>query len=176
MAAAAEIPPAALPHPGYRPCVGTVLVNRHGLVFIGRRAGMADAGPDAFAWQMPQGGIDPHEEPLAAARRELWEETGVRSATLLAEAPAWYAYDLPEAIGRQSWRGRYRGQTQRWFAFRFDGDDAEIDITAPGGGAHKAEFDAWRWDRLARVPDLIVPFKRPVYARVAEAFRDLAAP
>lgn len=162
----------------YRPCVGIVLINRDGLVFIGRRR--QESGPehvaDGYAWQMPQGGIDPGEEPLEAAVRELYEETGVRSAALIGEAPEWYAYDLPWVVAGRAWKGRYRGQMQRWFAFRFTGPESEIDIRHPGGGRHRPEFDAWRWERMAALPDLIIPFKRPVYEKVVDAFGVLAAP
>jgi putative (di)nucleoside polyphosphate hydrolase len=161
----------------YRPCVGVVLLNRQGLAFIGRRAGAtAEHGAGDAAWQMPQGGIDPGEEPLAAATRELFEETNVRSATLLAEAPEWFAYDLPQAVAGQAWKGKYRGQTQKWFAFRFEGEDGEIDVAQPGGGQHKAEFDSWRWERLDALPALIIPFKRGVYEQVAVTFRPFAHP
>lgn len=161
----------------YRPCVGVVLFNRQGLAFIGRRAdATAEHGVGDTAWQMPQGGIDAGEEPLAAATRELFEETNVRSATLLAEAPEWFAYDLPEAVAGQAWKGRYRGQTQKWFAFRFDGEDGEIDVAHPGGGHHKPEFDQWRWERLDALPGLIIPFKRGVYEQVALTFGPFAHP
>jgi putative (di)nucleoside polyphosphate hydrolase len=161
----------------YRPCVGVVLLNRQGLAFIGRRAdATAEHGAGDTAWQMPQGGIDPGEEPLAAATRELFEETNVRSATLLAEAPEWFAYDLPQAVAGQSWKGKYRGQTQKWFAFRFDGEDSEINVAQPGGGQHKAEFDRWRWEKLDALPALIIPFKRGVYEQVAVTFRPFAHP
>lgn len=160
----------------YRPCVGIMLLNRDGLVFVGRRRN--EAGPEhvshGYEWQMPQGGIDPGEEPYAAARRELYEETNVRSAELLAEAPDWYAYDLPSSVTGRAWRGRYRGQIQRWFAFRFTGDEAEINISRPGGGRHRPEFAAWRWERMSELPGLIIPFKRPVYEKVVAAFRTLA--
>jgi putative (di)nucleoside polyphosphate hydrolase len=163
-----------VPDPAYRPCVGVMLVNRSGLAFVGRR--MQDAGPehveDGFAWQMPQGGIDPGEEPLAAALRELREETNVRTVSLIAEAPDWFSYDIPEAIRSQTWKGRYRGQTQKWFAFRFEGEESEIDILAPDGAAHP-EFDAWRWERIENLPGLIIPFKRGVYERVVAAFSPL---
>jgi len=156
----------------YRPCVGIMLLDRDGRVFIGRRGG-GGAEP-AFEWQMPQGGIDEGEEPRAAALRELWEETSVRSVSPLAEAPDWYSYDLPpEAVGR-GWTLRYRGQTQKWFAFRFEGTGAEIDIASPAGGTVRPEFDAWRWEAMDRLPGLVVPFKRPVYEKVVAAFRHLA--
>ncbi|WP_375457600.1 RNA pyrophosphohydrolase [uncultured Enterovirga sp.] len=161
----------------YRPCVGIALFNRDGLVFLGRRR--QDAGPehvdaDGRSWQMPQGGINPGEEPYAAALRELYEETSVSSVEFLAEAPDWYTYDLPAPIAGQVWRGRYRGQMQRWFAFRFTGSDDEIEIASPGGGRHKAEFDGWRWEPLRNLPGLIIPFKRPVYENVVAAFGHLA--
>ena len=121
--------------PPYRRCVGVALFNRAGLTFIGRRKPQKDGAAPApgHEWQMPQGGIDKGEEPLAAALRELYEETNVRSATLIGEAPHWLSYDLPaESIGKR-WQGRYRGQTQKWFAFRFDGDESEINILTPAG-------------------------------------------
>jgi putative (di)nucleoside polyphosphate hydrolase len=158
----------------YRPCVGIMLLNRDGLVFLGRRHsdGGAERDGEGYAWQMPQGGIDAGESPREAAIRELHEETGVRSAELLAEAPEWYCYDLPAIVAGRAWRGRYRGQTQKWFAFRFTGPDEEIDISHPAG--RRAEFDAWRWERMDRVPSLIIPFKRPVYEQVVAAFGHLA--
>lgn len=165
----------ATTQPPYRPCVGVVLVNRAGLVFMGRRANKAlvEHVAPGFEWQMPQGGIDQGEDPRAAAFRELREETNVTSASLIAEAPDWFAYDLPPDIAQKAWGGRYRGQTQKWFALRFDGEDDEIDVAQPDGGRHKAEFDAWRWERLERTPELVIPFKRPVYERVAAAFAGL---
>lgn len=158
----------------YRPCVGAVLFNRAGLVLIGNRRERAGDGDDA--WQMPQGGLDPGEDPLAAALRELHEETNVRSAELAAEAPDWYAYDVPEDLATGRFQRKWRGQTQKWFAFRFTGTDDEIDVLAPAGGTEKPEFDAWRWERLDRLPALIVPFKRSVYEKVAAAFAEVVRP
>jgi putative (di)nucleoside polyphosphate hydrolase len=160
----------------YRPCVGVALVNAEGHAFIGhRRRKRATDVLDARSWQMPQGGIDAGEQPVEAARRELWEETSVRSIELIAELPRWLSYDLPEDALKR-WGGRYRGQTQKWFLFRFTGKDNEIDVRRPAGGAHDAEFDAWRWERLERLPELVVPFKREVYEMVSAAFAPLARP
>jgi putative (di)nucleoside polyphosphate hydrolase len=158
----------------YRPCVGAVLFNRAGLVLIGNRRERAGDGDDA--WQMPQGGIDPGEDLVAAARRELFEETNVTSAELVAEAPDWYAYDVPDDLATGRFQRKWRGQTQKWFAFRFTGEEAEIDVLRPAGGAEAPEFDAWRWERLDRLPALIVPFKRPVYEKVAAAFAEVVRP
>ncbi|WP_321500008.1 RNA pyrophosphohydrolase [Breoghania sp.] len=161
--------------PRYRPCVGVMLINPKGLVWIGDRYKGTPEHVDAtHSWQMPQGGIDAGEDPLAAARRELFEETSVKSISLLAEAPEWYAYDLPAPVAQQSWRGRYQGQTQRWFAFRFEGDESEIDVLAPPDG-HKPEFSRWRWEKAERLPELIIPFKRKVYENVVAAFAHLTA-
>jgi putative (di)nucleoside polyphosphate hydrolase len=163
----AKLSPQKLP---YRPCVGIMLLNRDNRVWLGRRS---DAPNDEGAgqwWQMPQGGIDEREDPQAAAVRELLEETGVKSVQFIAEAPGWYYYDLPPNLVGVSWDGRYRGQKQRWFAFRFLGKDSEIDI-APKG--HKPEFDRWRWADMSEVTSLIVPFKRQVYEQVVSALRPL---
>ena len=162
-------------HHTYRPCVGIALFNPQGRVFVGRRRSkrLIDPALAGHEWQMPQGGIDPGEQPQAAALRELREETNVSSVTLLAQLPRWLNYDLPMDISKRSWRGRYKGQTQKWFAFRFDGDESEIDIHTPGGG-HKPEFDAWRWEDIDRLPELIIPFKRGVYEAVVADFRHLA--
>ena len=129
-------------------------------------------GPGAW-WQMPQGGIDDREAPQPAALRELYEETGIVSVRIIAESPAWYSYDLPENLRPKAWGGRYVGQRQKWFAARFTGEEAEIQLQRPG---HTAEFDAWRWARIDELVGLIVPFKRSVYAGVVHEFAHLAAP
>lgn len=159
----------------YRPCAGAVLINRAGLVFLGHRADL-EGKPDATPWQMPQGGIDEGETPLEAARRELWEETSARSVELLGEAPEWYRYDVPDNLAAGRFQKKWRGQTQKWFAFRFLGEDTEIDILNPGGGTHPAEFSRWAWMPLSEVPSLVVAFKRPIYEQVAAAFAGLAVP
>jgi putative (di)nucleoside polyphosphate hydrolase len=164
--------------PHYRPCVGVTLINHQGLVFIGRRRNkrLVEHVAPGHEWQMPQGGIDRDEDPYSACLRELYEETNVRSISFIAEAPEWYSYDLPMDVAQKSWKGRYQGQRQKWFALRFEGDDSEIDILRPAQGAHRPEFDAWRWERIDRLPDLIIPFKRPVYERVVADFAPHAVP
>jgi putative (di)nucleoside polyphosphate hydrolase len=159
----------------YRPCVGTAVFNRDGSVWIGCRSDAAAEGEgEGSWWQMPQGGLDDGEDPYRAALRELYEETSIRSVSLIAEAPGWLTYDLPKELIPTSWGGRYRGQKQKWFALRFTGKDSEIDVLHPGGGKHKPEFSAWRWEKLERLPALIVPFKRKVYEQIVAAFRDVA--
>ncbi len=157
----------------YRPCVGIMLLNREGLVFIGRRRNPATDLVPAHAWQMPQGGIDEGEDPYDAALRELLEETNVSTVRFLAIAPDWYTYDVPGGMIRKSGRSQFQGQRQKWFALRFEGEESEINVEHPTGAAHP-EFDAWRWERMERLADLVVPFKRPVYDKVVEVFRHLA--
>ncbi|MCV6592690.1 MAG: RNA pyrophosphohydrolase [Silicimonas sp.] len=147
----------------YRPCAGVVLVNARGLIFTGERIDTPGA------WQMPQGGIDAGESPEAAALRELEEETGVPRALVRVEAetPGWITYDLPDHLLGKVWKGRYRGQKQRWVLMRFLGSDADIDIVQD----HQ-EFARWRWSSADEVISHIVPFKRAVYEEIMEAFRD----
>lgn len=146
----------------YRPCAGVMLIDREGRVFVGQRLDST-----LEAWQMPQGGIDPGEEAIDAAIRELGEETGVRPdhAELIAEAPEELFYDLPPELVGKVWKGKWRGQRQRWFLFRFTGTDADINIVT----AHP-EFRAWRWSDAADLPAMIVPFKKRLYEQVLEAF------
>ena len=150
----------------YRPNVGVVLFNPQGRVWLGRRANTD--GP--HNWQFPQGGIDPGEDLLEAAKRELAEETGVVSTELMARTDGWIAYDFPEGYGGSKAARGFKGQRQVWFALRFTGEDAEVDLE----GHHEIEFDAWRWGRLEEAPDLVVPFKRPAYEKVVAAFRQFA--
>jgi putative (di)nucleoside polyphosphate hydrolase len=158
----------------YRPCAGIAVFNRDGLVFVGRRLEGPEHTDSTHSWQLPQGGIDPGEDTYRAALRELYEETSIRSVQKLGEVAEWLTYDIPAEIGGHAWRGRYRGQTQKWYALRFTGEDSEIDIAHPGDGKHKPEFVEWRWDRLETTPDLVVPFKRPVYERVVAEFSKYA--
>lgn len=148
----------------YRPNVGIVLINASGQVWLGRRAGVA--GP--LNWQFPQGGMDRGERPLAAAVRELREETGASSAQFLARTEDWIAYDFPPDYRRRPFSRRWRGQKQLWFAFRFTGEDAEFNLR----GHHDIEFDAWRWATMAEALETVVSFKRETYRQVAEAFAD----
>ncbi|MBX3520147.1 MAG: RNA pyrophosphohydrolase [Xanthobacteraceae bacterium] len=154
----------------YRPCVGLAVFNAQGRVFIGRRLGGPEHVDATHSWQMPQGGIDEGEDPFEAALRELYEETSIRSIRRLGEVEGWLKYDIPRDIAGQAWKGRYRGQKQKWFALRFTGNESEIDIATPGGGGHKPEFVEWRWEKLENTPALIVPFKRGVYDDVVRNF------
>lgn len=156
----------------YRTCVGMMLINERGLVFIGRRAGI-ERVDDQHVWQMPQGGVDPGEDTWFAAKRELYEETSVRSIEKLAEISDWLIYDIPRTVAGRAWKGRYRGQRQKWYAMRFTGKDNEINIANPGDG-HKPEFIAWRWEPMQNLTRLIIPFKRPVYERVVKEFASLS--
>jgi putative (di)nucleoside polyphosphate hydrolase len=152
------------PAVGYRPCVGIFLLDpEQRRVFVGQRADTAGT-----AWQMPQGGIDAGEDPVDAARREMREEIGTDSATFLAASKVWRSYSLPPDLARRMWGGRYRGQTQLWMAFRFDGSDQDIMLD----GEHP-EFRAWQWIEPIWLPQVIVPFKRDVYMSVVDEFRNL---
>jgi len=153
----------------YRPCAGLAVFNREGLVFIGRRSSGPEHIDETHVWQMPQGGIDDGEDPYQGALRELYEETNIRSVEKLGEIEEWLHYDIPREIVGAAWHGRYRGQKQKWYALRFTGDEDEIDIAHPPGG-HKPEFIAWRWEKLERLPELVVPFKRETYERVVRGF------
>jgi putative (di)nucleoside polyphosphate hydrolase len=158
----------------YRPCAGVMVLNRDGLAFVGRRLSGPEHADLTHEWQMPQGGIDDDENPLKAAKRELYEETNITSIEKIGEIEEWLIYDIPRDIVGQAWKGKYRGQKQKWYAFRFTGKDKEIDIRHPGGGKHKPEFVEWKWIEVTSLPSLIIPFKRKVYERVVEEFAPLA--
>src|SRR5262245_36433151 len=156
----------------YRPCVGMMVLNKEGRVFIGRRLGGPEHTDDDHVWQMPQGGVDEGEDLYRAALRELAEETSIHSVTKIGELDEWLSYDIPSNIVGKAWKGKYRGQKQWWFAFRFTGNEKEINILHPVGG-HKPEFVEWRWEPIKNLPSLIIPFKRPVYERVVKEFSKL---
>ncbi|NHQ74767.1 RNA pyrophosphohydrolase [Roseovarius gahaiensis] len=146
----------------YRPCVGVMLANADGRVFVGQRIDQ-----DATAWQMPQGGIDPGEAPRDAALRELWEETGVSAdlVTVEAETSGWIPYELPHDLVPRIWKGRYKGQEQKWFLLRFHGRDSDVNIET-----EHPEFAKWQWLAPDQLIANIVPFKRVVYEQVMAEF------
>ncbi len=156
----------------YRSNVGAVLFNREGLVFVARRADLPNAEGPAGGWQLPQGGIDPDEDPRSAVLRELAEEIGTDRAKIIGEHPDWLTYDLPPDLIGVALHGRYRGQRQRWFALRFTGTDADIRLDLDP----HPEFNAWRWTKLSDLPALAVPFKRPIYEVLAESFARFTQP
>lgn len=155
----------------YRDNVGAVLFNAAGLVFVARRADLPNAEGAPGGWQLPQGGMDPGEDPRVAVFRELEEEIGTAKAEILAEHPDWLTYDLPPELLGTALGGRYRGQRQRWYAMRFTGTDADIRLDLDP----HPEFDAWRWARLAELPGLAVAFKRAIYEKLAREFARFAA-
>ena len=158
----------------YRPCVGVMLLNEAGKVWVGRRIPQWDGDGSSHMWQMPQGGIDEGETPLQAGLRELEEETGVNDCQFLAEYPGWLKYDLPEKALGKALGGKYRGQKQKWLAMRFLGDESDIDISGHNG--MPPEFDQWKWVAIDALADLVVPFKAHIYRQLASHFLPLTRP
>ena len=163
---------AALP---YRPCVGSLVVNAEGLIWTGRRIpNEVEYSSETRLWQFPQGGVDKGEDPEPAARRELYEETCIRSVSLIKVLPETLRYDLPEHLIGTALKGKFRGQEQHWFLYRFDGNDSEIDVANPPEG-EKPEFESWEWSYLEDAPARAVPFKVELYQRIIELLRGNAA-
>lgn len=151
---------------GYRPCAGAVVFNADGHVFLGCRSDQPN--DQAYCWQLPQGGIDSDEDPEAAARRELFEETGIQSVELISSIDEWLTYDFPEDLKGKRFK-KYRGQAQLWYAYRFVGDDSEVNLQQ----SEPSEFQQWDWKSIKIIPELIVPFKRHVYEVIVSAFGPL---
>lgn len=147
----------------YRPCVGIILLNGDNHVFVGQRMDRM-----VEAWQMPQGGIEDGETPMQSSLREMEEEIGTNKAEFIAEHPHWLNYDIPVDLANRLWQGKFRGQTQKWLAFRFMGEDSDINIATP-----EPEFRAWQWTSPRLLPSLAVPFKRDVYENILAEFSDL---
>lgn len=147
----------------YRNCVGLLVINKNGDVFIGKRI-----DSNLNAWQMPQGGIEAYEDPKTAGIREMEEEIGTKNAELIGEMSEWLNYDIPENLSHRLWNGKYRGQTQKWLAFKFLGDDSEINIKTK-----VPEFKEWKWENHKNLPSLAVPFKRDIYKKVIKEFEEL---
>jgi len=146
----------------YRPCVGICLINNKGKVFVAERIDTPGA------WQMPQGGINKGEKHQDAALRELEEEIGTNNAVLLDHTDDWLKYDLPDDLIGKVWKGKYRGQKQIWYAFRYKGEDEDINIDTK-----HPEFARWKWVKMDKIVDLIVPFKRDIYKEIVKQFKDL---
>lgn len=144
----------------YRPCAGIMLLNNQGKVFVAKRIDTA-----VEAWQMPQGGIDDGEDPKSAAIRELEEETGITEVTIIAEHEEWLTYDLPDELYGKVWKGRYGGQTMRWFIMRFNGSDDDINIDTD-----HPEFSIWRWADMSELPEIIIPFKKDIYRNLSNHY------
>ncbi len=157
----------------YRDCVACIVFNKEGKVFVGQRIDGIGVG-ESKIWQFPQGGIDKNEEPLEAAKRELYEETSIKSVKLIGESKKWIYYDIPDEVLGFALRGKYRGQRQKYFAFLFEGSDDEINVLNPANGKHHAEFSEWRWVKLKKTPKLVAPFKKKAYKQAVAYFKPLA--
>ncbi|MET3589673.1 putative (di)nucleoside polyphosphate hydrolase [Bartonella silvatica] len=156
----------------YRKCVGIVVFNHEGKVWVGRRLVTSPHAVTEMShrWQLPQGGVDKNEKPLDAAYRELYEETGIQSVKFIKEARNWFHYDFPQELIGSTLSNKYRGQVQKWFAFQFTGELSEIAINPPPDG-NKAEFDQWKWVDLKTLPSIVVSFKKQVYTKVVSEFQ-----
>ena len=152
-----------------RPCAATLVLNAEGLIWAGKRLANEEYTGEVRLWQCPQGGIDPGEEPEVAARRELFEETAIRSVNLMEAYPGTLDYELPPELVGKALKGKYRGQALHWFVYRFEGVDDEVNIHNPPGG-EKPEFGEWRWIELDRMLDLVVPFKVDIYTKLIAHF------
>ena len=148
----------------YRPCAGIMLLNNQNQVFVAKRIDTA-----VEAWQMPQGGIDQGEDPKEAAIRELEEETGIRDTHVIAEYEGWLTYDLPDELYGKVWKGKFGGQTMKWYVMRFNGNENDINIETT-----HPEFSEWKWTEISNLPDMIVPFKKDIYQKLADKFSYLA--
>ncbi len=155
----------------YRACVGIMLLNAEGKVWIGHRIPKWSGDRSAWPWQMPQGGIDEGEAPEQAALRELKEETGATRGTIIARTKDWLYYDLPNKALGTALKGRYRGQKLLWFVMRYEGEDSEFNIIPKD---HEPEFDSWKWEDVDKLPDLVIAFKRPIYEELVRLFGPLA--
>ena len=147
----------------YRRCVGLVVINNDGLVFVGKRI-----DSNLNAWQMPQGGIENGESPRNAGLRELKEEIGTNNVKLIGEIDNWLNYDIPQKLSSKLWNGKYRGQTQKWLAFQFLGNDDEININT-----EDPEFKEWKWEEHKNLVNLAVPFKKDIYKKIINEFSHL---
>ena len=152
----------------YRQCVGAMLFNNKGYVWLGKRIGQPNKF-QRYVWQMPQGGIDQGEDPADAVMRELMEETGTNNAQIYRTSVKWFNYNLPKKLLRKDHDKIYKGQTQKWFALRFNGSDSDFNLNTH----KKPEFSEWKWASLNDITDLIVPFKRNVYMNVVNEFKDI---
>ncbi|MCP4923019.1 MAG: RNA pyrophosphohydrolase [bacterium] len=150
----------------YRKCVGIMVLNAENKIFVGKRIDVS-----TNAWQMPQGGIDEGESPLEAACRELKEETGIHNATLIAELGDWLTYDLPEPLRKKLWSGKYQGQSQKWFAFRFSGKESEINLDT-----ETPEFTHWKWVDTEELLDNVIDFKRETYRTLVKTLIPMSSP
>ncbi|MGH1352696.1 MAG: RNA pyrophosphohydrolase [Methyloligellaceae bacterium] len=156
----------------YRRCAGIALLNEDGRVWVGKRTPRKWDATSSFLWQMPQGGVDQGEDPYEAAKRELYEETGINNAELICEIDEWLTYEIPDELLGVALKGKYRGQIQKWYIMRFTGQDQDVNLSPPG---HSPEFDSWRWAEIDELPELIIPFKQNVYRQIVLELKKIAS-